>query len=328
MASRTREISSVQYVRVLPGPNVPTSIYPTPPPLSSHVHENNKVTSVKPRMTSENKQLTSQSLSEISHFEPGMQRLDMNHAILHLWIAYPDDLLGEEAAQACLRLLSEDERARWQAFKFDRHRREYLATHALVRNALSQHRAIPPESWSFQLNAYGKPAIEPECGLRFNLSNSLSLVVCLIAEGVEVGVDVESLGRAGSIAEVGPRMFSPRELAQLEGLHEDQRPGRCLRLWTLKEAYIKARGMGLALPLNEFSFVFDGDDRIHMEMDPSLGDKPESWRFCVVEYAGHCIATMVEGMSTPEVHLWESRPPFAAPQRLSLDGEIWFPRNY
>jgi len=49
-----------------------------------------------------------------------MQRLDMNHAILHLWIAYPDDLLGEEAAQACLRLLSEDERARWQAFKFDR----------------------------------------------------------------------------------------------------------------------------------------------------------------------------------------------------------------
>src|SRR5271165_2226949 len=178
--------------------------------------------------------------------------IDMNHAILHLWIAYPDDLLDEEAAKACLRLLSEDERARWQAFKFDRHRREYLATHALVRHALSQHRALPPEAWCFQLNAYGKPAIEPECGLRFNLSNSLSMVVCLIAEGVEVGVDVESRGRAGSIAEIGPRMFSPLELAQLESLQEDRRADRCLRLWTLKEAYIKARGMGLALPLNNF----------------------------------------------------------------------------
>ncbi|MGA2048284.1 MAG: 4'-phosphopantetheinyl transferase superfamily protein [Terracidiphilus sp.] len=251
----------------------------------------------------------------------------MGHLILHLWIAYPDDLLDEEATQACLQLLSEDERVRWQAFKFDRHRREYLATHALVRCALSQHRALPPEAWRFQLNAYGKPAIEQRCGLRFNLSNSLSLVVCLIAEGVEVGVDVESRERAGSIAEIGPRMFSLRELAQLDGLHEDQRPGRCLRLWTLKEAYIKARGMGLALPLNKFSFVFEDDDRIHMEMDPGLGDKPENWRFCVVEYADHCIAAMVEGMPTPELHLWESRPPFAAPRRLSLEGEIWFPRN-
>jgi len=251
----------------------------------------------------------------------------MNAAIFHLWFAYPDDLLNEGAAQACFRLLSEDERARWQAFRFEKHRREYLATHALVRNALSNYRPIAPDSWCFQLNAYGKPAIEPDCGLRFNVSNSLGLVVCLVAEGAQVGVDVESRERAGSIAEVGPRMFSEIELAQLESLQEDRRPGRCLRLWTLKEAYIKARGMGLALPLNKFSFVFEGDDQIRMEIDPGLGDRPDNWRFCVVEFAGHCIAAMVEGMSKPELQFWESRPPFVAPRRLSFAQEVWFPRD-
>lgn len=250
----------------------------------------------------------------------------MNKKVLHLWYAYPDDLLNEEAAHACFRLLSEEERARWQALKFDKHRREYLATHALVRNALSQHRAVPPESWRFHSNAHGKPAIEPECGLRFNLSNSLGLVVCLIAEGVEVGVDVESRERAGSIAEIAPRMFAPLELAQLEHLREDQRPDRCLRLWTLKEAYIKARGMGLALPMNKFFFVFESEKELRMEMDPNFDDVPERWQFCTVENAGHCISIMVEKLADPELHVWESRPPAAAPRQLILATQRWFPK--
>ena len=140
----------------------------------------------------------------------------MDKDTLHLWCAYPDDLRDEEAAQACIRLLSDEERARCQRFKFEKNRREYLATHALERIALSHHSGIAPDALRFRFNAYGKPAIDPDCGLRFNLSNSLSLVVCLISEGAEVGVDVESHARAASIAEVGPRMFSPEELAQLE----------------------------------------------------------------------------------------------------------------
>jgi 4'-phosphopantetheinyl transferase len=201
----------------------------------------------------------------------------MDKVTLHLWCASPDDLREEEIAEACARLLSEEERARWQAFKFDRHRREYLATHALARTALSYHGRLPPEAWRFELNNFGKPAIEPECGLRFNLSNSPGLVVCLIGEGAEVGVDLEPRERADSIAEVGPRMFSPRELEQLGNLRDDERPERALRLWTLKEAYIKARGIGLSLPLNKFSFLFDGAEAIRMELDASLGDEPERW---------------------------------------------------
>ncbi|MGO9340071.1 MAG: 4'-phosphopantetheinyl transferase family protein [Terracidiphilus sp.] len=249
----------------------------------------------------------------------------MDKETLHLWYAYPDDLLDEKAAQACARVLSDDERARWQRFKFEKHRREYLATHALARIALSHSHALPPEAWQFRLNAYGKPSINPECGLRFNLSNSQSLVICLISEGAEVGVDVEACARARTICEVGPRVFSPKELAQLEALHEDERPERALRLWTLKEAYIKARGMGLALPLNKFSFLFEDANSIRMEMDPTLNDSPERWRFYLFEHAAHCIALMVENRDVPQLNVWETRLLPSAPTRLATGREQWFP---
>jgi 4'-phosphopantetheinyl transferase len=249
----------------------------------------------------------------------------MDKLKLDLWCAYPDDLLDERAAQACVRLLSEDERERWQRFKFDRHRREYLATHALARIALSHRLGSPPETWRFQFNADGKPSVDPECGLHFNLSNSLGLVVCLIAEGPEVGVDVEPRARSASIAEVGPRMFSAQENAQLQSLCEDERSERALNLWTLKEAYVKARGSGLALPLSKFSFLFEDAKCIHMEMEPILNDSPERWRFCLLEHKAHCIAMMVENGAVLDLRMWEARLPDPLPRQIARAKETWHP---
>ena len=168
--------------------------------------------------------------------ERGPNHTDMEKEALHLWFAYPNDVLADRTAHACELLLSEDERARWQAFKFDRLRREYLTTRALVRTALSHYHPIPPHAWRFTLNAYGKPATDPECGLRFNLSNSPGLVVCLIGQEGELGVDVEPRERVREIAEVAATAFSPLELAQLEALPSSEQLDRGLSLWTLKEA--------------------------------------------------------------------------------------------
>ena len=249
----------------------------------------------------------------------------MNPDSVHLWCAYPDDLLDEESAQACANLLSEDERARWQALRFERHRREYLATHALLRNALSHYGNLAPADWRFTKNAHGKPAVEPRCGLRFNLSNALGLVVCLISGNAEVGVDVEPHPRAASIAEVAQRMFSPEELAQLRALREEEQRGRCMHLWTLKEAYVKARGIGMSLPTNKFSFLFDATGAVTLEIDPSLGDDPSRWRFCMLNHAGHSIALMVESSCMRELKVWEARAPIAAPAVLALASGPWFP---
>jgi 4'-phosphopantetheinyl transferase len=247
----------------------------------------------------------------------------MDNESLHLWFAHPDDLLDEQAAKACAGVLCDEERDRLQRFKFERHRREYLATHALARNALSHYSSVPPEALQFSANEYGKPAIYPPCNLHFNLSNSLGLVVCLIGKGAEVGVDIELQERADAIAEVGPTMFSPQELIQLHALPDAEKPERCLRLWTLKEAYIKARGMGLALPLDKFSFLFSDSGEIHLEIDPELRDRPNRWQFCILDRAGHAIALMVENQPAPALDIWEARPPLVRPTQLDLSNQVW-----
>ncbi len=248
---------------------------------------------------------------------------------LYLWCAYPDDLIDAETAEACRALLSDEERARVLRLKFDRHRRESLATRALMRTALSYGRTVAAQDWQFKVNAQGKPAVdcaaEGNRGLQFNLSNSLGLVVCLVAEGAEVGVDVEPLERSEQILKLAPQVFSAAEQAQLWALEGAEKLDRALSLWTLKESYIKARGMGLALPLDKFSFLFEPDN-IRLEMDASLGDRPERWRFCHLDHAGHRIAVMVERADGGELELLEARPILAPPVRVSVGGTQWFPR--
>ncbi len=249
----------------------------------------------------------------------------MDRKPLNLWCAYPDDLLTEGVAEGCAAVLSEEERERTARFKFERHRRESLTTRALVRTALSHYLPLRPEEWRFASNAHGKPSAEPECGLQFNLSNSVGLVVCLVAKGAEVGVDVEPFTRAGKILELAQEVFSAQERAQLDGLPKGEKLDRAMSLWTLKESYIKARGMGLALALDKISFVFGGAEGIRLEMDSSLGDEGDRWRFFLLDHEGHRIAGVVERGVSGEMDVWEARPVLAAPVRVDRGEVRWFP---
>ena len=248
-------------------------------------------------------------------------------AQLELWCAYPGDLFAEPVAAACVDLLTLEERERWQKLRFEPNRLEFLASRALVRTAFSRHHPLPPAAWRFRANAYGKPEAEPACGLRFNLSNTPGLVVCLLARDVEVGVDAEPAARAAEILALAPNVFSPLELAQLESLPVSERSDRALSLWTLKEAYIKARGLGLSLPLASFSFLFGGNQRVQLEVDPPVRDEPSRWRFSLLDFAGYRIAMMAAVPATPVLALWEARLFRAPPSRLSIPPEPWFPRS-
>ncbi len=248
---------------------------------------------------------------------------------VHLWIAYPDDLVDEETARACERLLSEDEQARLERFKFERHRREFLATRALQRSALSAYAEVAPEAWRFEAGEHGRPAIATAQsgqapGIKFNLSNSLGLVVCAVSYGLEIGVDMEPFTRAGTIEQVAERFFSARELEQLELLRGEQRRERGLTLWTLKEAYMKARGLGMALPTKLFSFVFEGEGEIRLEIDAEAGDVPGRWQFCMLDHVGHRIALMVESASAPGLEVWQARPIMDEPKRVERGRLRWF----
>jgi 4'-phosphopantetheinyl transferase len=248
---------------------------------------------------------------------------------LRLWYADPAALADAAVEQACAGLLDEAERDRAARFRFARHRHEFLATHALARTALSQAHPLPPRAWSYALNAHGKPAPEPCCGLSFNQSNSVDMAVCFVARlpfSPEIGVDVESFARAESIVPLASRVFSPAEQAQLAARAAADRPARALSLWTLKEAYIKARGLGLSLPLHSISFLFGGEESLRFAADPAVDGNPARWRFAQLDHAGHRIALAVEAAEPlPELEIFAAQPPFIAPAQPLSGNVTWFP---
>ncbi len=245
---------------------------------------------------------------------------------LRLWVADPAAAWADPDAPKVVALLSAEEQARLRSFRFTANRREFLAAHLLVRHALSHETDRAPKTWRFRVNDYGKPAINPDCGFRFNLSRRAGLAVCLVAQEVEVGVDAEALARGVEILAIADRIFSPKEIEQLEEASEYQKPDRALTLWTLKEAYTKACGLGLSLPLRDISFLWSFTKGMRLEVNGPVHEQDERWRFCIIDHAGHRIALVAELSVEPRLEFWELAAFGQAPTRLELDPPpVWFP---
>jgi 4'-phosphopantetheinyl transferase len=199
----------------------------------------------------------------------------------HLYFALEDQIREPALLSAYDALLTPEERTRKQRYVFEKNRHEYLITRALVRSVLSRYAPLRPAAWTFSANEWGCPAIASAegQGLRFNLSNTRGLVCCLVAADRDVGIDVEDVTREGETVTIADRFFSPSEVDELRAQPEERRRPRFFDYWTLKEAYIKARGMGLAIPLDHFSFLLANDRPIGIAFDPRLEDDASSWQF-------------------------------------------------
>lgn len=198
------------------------------------------------------------------------------------------DLLATANANALAQLeayralLSPEEHERMTRLVFDRDRRRFLLTRALVRTTLSRYAPVAPADWQFIANVHGRPEIlDRQRGvpdLRFNLSHTDGLVACAVTIGREVGIDVEHIGRRLT-HDVAGRFFAPREVSNLHALPADEQQKVFFDYWTLKEAYIKARGFGLALPLGDFAFTLAPPAPPAITFEPSLPDDPATWQF-------------------------------------------------
>jgi len=170
--------------------------------------------------------------------------------------------LDEATIAALFDVLSDEERARCKRFVFPRDRRDFVVAHALLRHTLSRYHPIPPRDWVFVSEAGGKPRLSGDCTgparLQFNLAHTDGLVACAVSRTAEVGVDVEAFDCRTEPLEIARRYFSAAEAEHLRRCAPADRPGRFVEIWTLKEAYIKAIGKGLSLPLDDFAFGFDG----------------------------------------------------------------------
>ena len=179
-------------------------------------------------------------------------------------------------------LLTVDEHERMARFVFERDRRSFLLTRALVRTTLSRYASVAPADWRFIANVHGRPEIlDRPAGvpdLRFNLSHTDGLIACAVTIGREVGVDVEHVGRH-LMHDVAGRHFAPKEVSDLRSLPESEQDRVFFDYWTLKEAYIKARGFGLALPLGDFAFKLNPPHAPAISFEPALVDDPATWQF-------------------------------------------------
>jgi len=189
--------------------------------------------------------------------------------------------VSDELRSAYAQLLSESERTRCQRFLVAGARDQYLVGRALIRTSLSRYADVRARDWSFAMNQHGRPDVaEPAAcrDLKFNLSHTNGLVCCAVTRANAIGVDVEDTDRTVDPLALAPSVFAPAEIDDVAAATGEGRYRRFFSYWTLKEAYIKARGMGLALPLDGFWFDLRGaSPRIHFtEQCP---DRSERWHF-------------------------------------------------
>jgi 4'-phosphopantetheinyl transferase len=201
---------------------------------------------------------------------------------IHVWYSTTTEQPDAELLARCHATLSAEERARAARYVFDRDRNTYLVAHALVRTSLSRATGVNPGDWTFIANKYGRPEIatprEHE-RLRFNLSHTRGLVACALNWQRDVGVDVENLERLEGSLDVARRFFAPSEVEALGRVAEERRRSTFFDFWTLKESYIKARGMGLSLPLRQFAFDLLDERAIGISFGPEIDDDPAHWEF-------------------------------------------------
>lgn len=209
---------------------------------------------------------------------------------IDVWHLQPEDARDPALLSAYWALLSTEEKARSRRFVFERDRHRHVVTRVLVRAALSRYAPVEPACWNFRENDYGRPEIAGPVGagrLRFNVSHTTGFIVCGVGLERDFGLDVEDLRRSGPTFEIANRYFSPIEVEDLRRQPPGERATRFLEYWTLKEAYIKARGMGLSIPLEQFSFHIGQHGPIRISFDPQLDDDPGGWHFELLRPSRH-----------------------------------------
>ena len=181
-----------------------------------------------------------------------------------------------------LSVLSAEEHARMASFRFERDRIAYAAAHVLVRAALSW--CVPnvsPASWDLTQSRNERPEVVAPLlspRLRFNISHTHGLVACVVTPEVDCGIDVEIQRPLDDLETLAARVLSPAETSDVMALSHHLRPCRFFRYWTLKEAYVKARGKGLSLPLEAVSFDLRADATV-VTLGPCLDDHGPDWQF-------------------------------------------------
>jgi 4'-phosphopantetheinyl transferase len=214
-----------------------------------------------------------------------------------IWTLAPDQARETGRLNSLQSILSADERSRHRRFRCADAAHQYLLAHGMLRTVLSRYADVPPAGWQFAYGEHGRPEIAnpPYMALRFNLTHTAGLIACVIARNRACGIDAEHCIARRHLLSIARRMFSAQECAALERAGDDARLEGFYTGWTLREAYVKARGIGISFPTRKLNFTVRGENDISLSQAPDIDGSGDDWYFRLVKpTAEHLMAVAVE----------------------------------
>jgi 4'-phosphopantetheinyl transferase len=233
------------------------------------------------------------------------EQLTLSSTAVHIWRGALN--LAEAEVSALGSVLNADEQARARRLRFDDKRRAFVAARGILRTILGRYLGLPPQQVCFSYNAHGKPelAVSQAAGLQFNLAHSGDLVLVALAHARPVGIDLERHHPVEAVGRLVDRYFAPAERAAFRQLPPEQWLPAFFAGWTRKEAYLKARGEGLTLPLNEFEVTLTPGEAPALLADRHSLPNSAPWVLVEVEAGpGYTAALAVPG-PVQELAAWQ-----------------------
>lgn len=221
---------------------------------------------------------------------------------IHVWMINPKQINENSALRA---ILSQPEQDKVDRYRLSKSKHTALITRSFIRLLLSQYAPIAPDQWQFSVSDLGKPElIDPPLPLRFNLSHNDEMIICAICLEKDIGCDIENLSRKISVNAIAKRFFSPQEALLIKAS-----PTRFFEYWTLKEAFVKATGLGISQGLETFSFEIKEGSTDHFNDNILLSfskdckqQSPQNWyQALLFPDQRHCIGLSVNNKKQTEL---------------------------
>jgi 4'-phosphopantetheinyl transferase len=216
---------------------------------------------------------------------------------IHVWSARLDRT--PSVTQRLGRNLSDDERERAARFHFDRDRNRFIVGRALLRIMLARYLGVAADQIRFAYGEFGKPSLAEPAPVFFNVSHAEARALYAFSLDAELGIDTERFGVEPVDQRVAEHFFAAGEVATLRSLPRSLQPGAFLTCWTRKEAFLKARGDGLSLPLQDFEVTLAPDQPPALVQTAWSEDEPRRWKLYDLSWLGpgyvSALATMGSG---------------------------------
>jgi len=230
-------------------------------------------------------------VSEIWDKGPGTFELSEN--LVHIWKARIEDS-ALDIEKLHMEILSQDEKKRAVRLKSAKDKKRFIASRAFLRKSLSKYLDTSPSEIKFIYNKFGKPSLDPEYhpqNIRFNLSHSKNLALYAITKNREIGIDVEYIRCVDKADKIVGRFFSKDEGEFYYSQPKNKKNWAFFTLWTRKEAYSKARGMGIGLPTREFDLELSPHNLGHTN-NIRAKNKESKWSLIDIEIDSEYLAAL------------------------------------